>query len=230
MPRGKTNAPDRPPTLCPAYQATAQGPKLNATAQTLLIRAHGVQLPFLQGTEVAPVPGVRATAKSESGPLIKAKAGKGDRQGQHLLSAGRGLGTEEGPASQSRGPLSLEKMAQNACSPSPGLPSLRKHVLANMSSAPLSVTFPVCCPPASLLTPPLPGPLQGAGLVPSVENTCPQRPGPDPASCGARSRPRRRGHQPGSAWPSLAGSKWPGFSASWLPLPRRGSWSAGPWL
>lgn len=62
----------RPP-CCAAFRPQLWA-RAQAHAQTLT-RAHGDKLPFLQGTEAAPV--LKATANSESGPLMTAKAGVG---------------------------------------------------------------------------------------------------------------------------------------------------------
>lgn len=94
------------PPCCPACQATAWQPRLHPIAQTFPIRVHGVQLPFLQGTEVALVPGVKATANSESGPLIKTEAGVGAGERQHLFSSRERAGDRGRPIKQKLGYLS----------------------------------------------------------------------------------------------------------------------------
>lgn len=78
---------------------------------------------FPSWTEVAPVPGVRATAKSESGPLTEAKAGVGE-----------GRAEAASPSSQGRTPIK-QKAGTTLQGADPPLP---KDVPRTLSQLPLS--------------------------------------------------------------------------------------------
>lgn len=101
MPRGRTHEQDQPTHPAARHiRPRLRDPNSTPLPKPFPIRVHEVQLPFLQGTEVAPVPGVGGQKVALS---LKQKQMRGQGRGSISSAQGRASGR---PIRQKLGHLS----------------------------------------------------------------------------------------------------------------------------